>query len=52
VKGGMISIYNGDAAFDPDPAHDGLDDPRITGPGPRHRLWMTDEEDWQYERTI
>jgi 8-oxo-dGTP pyrophosphatase MutT (NUDIX family) len=52
VKGGMISIYNGDAAFDPDPAYDGLDDPRITRPGPRHRLWMTDEEDWQYERTI
>ena len=38
--GRMASLWQGDAAY-------GLEDPDT--PGPRHRLWMT-EEGWRYER--
>lgn len=38
--GRMASLWQGDAAY-------GLEDPDT--PGPRHRLWMS-EEGWRYER--
>jgi len=41
VEGGMIAMYEGDAAY-------GTDD--VDAPGPRHRLWML-AEGWRYERT-
>jgi 8-oxo-dGTP pyrophosphatase MutT (NUDIX family) len=42
VEGGMIAMYEGDAAY-------GTDEP--DAPGPRHRLWMLDSG-WRYERTV
>ena len=41
VEGGMVAMYEGDAAY-------GTDDVDVEGP--RHRLWMV-ESGWRYERT-
>jgi 8-oxo-dGTP pyrophosphatase MutT (NUDIX family) len=41
VEGGMVAMYQGDAAY-------GGDDP--DRPGPRHRLWMM-ADGWRYERS-
>lgn len=42
VEGGVVSIYDGDVAYD-EPS-------RLGEPAPRHRLWMLDH-DWRYERS-
>ena len=42
VDGGMVAMYQGDAAY-------GTED--ADADGPRHRLWML-EDGWRYERTI
>jgi 8-oxo-dGTP pyrophosphatase MutT (NUDIX family) len=49
VEGGLVTIYNGDVAFDEDSAAN--DTPPLDRPGPRHRLWMVGG-DWRYERNI
>jgi 8-oxo-dGTP pyrophosphatase MutT (NUDIX family) len=54
VEGGIVTIYNGDAAYDltaDSLAADALGETGIDTPGARHRLVMVGEN-WRYENTV